>query len=313
MSDIKTYADEIHKPVKHKYERRNVNTYFPNDIWSIDLVDMSNVKEDNDNVTFLLNIIDIYSRYAYSFPLKTKKAEEILKVFEKLKVLPKNIWSDEGNEFYNSKFKAFCKTHSINLYHTYSGLKSVFVERFNRTLKEMTYRYFTEHNTDKYIDVLNDFINKYNNTVHSRTKQKPVDIYLHDKIPCVKPTDIAEEADTQYKSKYMIGDYVRISKVKKTFEKGYTTRWSKEVFKIISIDTNQRPFVYELDDLQGENVKGNFYEEELQKINLKDFAVVEKVLKTKKVKGVKMYLVKYDGYDDKFNEWITGEKLDVIK
>ena len=81
---------------------------------------MSNVKEDNDNVTFILNIIDIYSRYAYSFPLK-KKAEEILKVFEKLKVLPKNIWSDKGNEFYNSKFKAFCKTHSINLYHTYSG------------------------------------------------------------------------------------------------------------------------------------------------------------------------------------------------
>ena len=93
MSDIKTYANEIHKPVKHKYERRNINTYYPNDIWSIDLVDMSNIKEDNDNVTFLLNIIDIYSRYAYSFPLKTNKAEEILKV------LPNNIWSDEGNEF----------------------------------------------------------------------------------------------------------------------------------------------------------------------------------------------------------------------
>ena len=118
MSDLKQYSEEIHKPARKNFSRREVTTTAPNDIWSIDLVDMSNISEDNDNVKFLLNIIDVYSRYAYSFPLKSKKASEILNVFKSLKILPKHIWSDEGNEFYNKEFKSFCKNNNINLYHT---------------------------------------------------------------------------------------------------------------------------------------------------------------------------------------------------
>jgi hypothetical protein len=307
MNDLKQYSEEIHKPARKNFPRRDIATMSPNDIWSIDLVDMSNISEDNDNVKFLLNIIDIYSRYAYSFPLKSKKASEILNAFKSLKVLPRNIWSDEGNEFYNKEFKAFCKSNNINLYHTFSGLKSVYVERFNRTLKEMMYKYFTEKNSDYYINVLDDFVKKYNNTIHSRTKQKPIDIYLHNKTPMKAITIISND-----KPKYKVGDYVRISKFKKTFEKGYTARWSKEVFKVKSIDTLQHPYMYELEDLQGEDIKGKFYEEELQSTALQDFAVVEKILETKTVKRKKMYLVKYDGYDNKFNEWLTKEQLDRI-
>jgi hypothetical protein len=188
----------------------------------------------------------------------------------------------------------------------------VFVERFNRTLKEIIYRYFTEHHTDEYLNVLPKFIENYNNTIHSRTKQKPIDIYLHDKKPYEKPEDITEEDDKYYKAKYKVGDYVRISKVKKTFEKGYTSRWSKEVYKIKSIDTSQRPYTYELEDLKNETIKGNFYTEELQKTDLKDFAVVEKVLKTKKVNGVKMYFVQYDGYGPEFNEWLNEKQLNDL-
>jgi uncharacterized protein YtpQ (UPF0354 family) len=70
--------------------------------------------------------------------------------------------------------------------------------------------------------------------------------------------------------------------------------------------------MYALEDLKGDDIKGSFYEEELQQTNLKDFAVVERVLKTKKVKCVKMYFVKYDGYDDRFNEWINGNQLNDI-
>jgi hypothetical protein len=308
MNDIREYAKEIHKPVKHKFERRHISTFYPNDIWSIDLVDVSNIKEDNDNVTFLLNIIDIYSRYAYSFPLKSKKASEILNVFKKLKVLPTNIWSDEGNEFYNKDFKKFCKENNINLYHTYSGLKSVFVERFNRTLKENLYKYFTEHNTDEYLKILPNLIDEYNNTVHSKTKKTPIDIYFNNEKPYFKK-DIK---NNKYESKFSIGDYVRISKYKKTFEKGYTPRFSKEVFKIITIDTNSIPYVYKIEDLLGEEIKGYFYEEELQKTNLKDFAIVEKIIKERKIKGKKMYFVKYDGYPEKFNEWISQKRLEDI-
>jgi len=311
MTDAKQYAKELHKPVKTVFERRRVNTYFPNDIWSVDLVDMSNIKEDNDNITFLLNIVDIYSRYAYSIPLKSKSATSVLNAFKTLKVFPSNIWADEGKEFFNKDFEKFCKEKKINLYHTYSNLKSVYVERFNRTLKEIMYKYFTEHNTDYYVDVLDEFIEEYNNKIHSSIKQKPIDVYLHDKKPVIKVNKI--EYDKTYQSPFNVGDYVRISKFKKTFEKGYTARWSKEVFKIASVDTSQKPYLYELEDLLGEEIEGKFYSEELQKTDLKDFAIIEKIIEKKKVKGKWKYLVKWDGYSDKFNAWIDEKQVEDLK
>jgi hypothetical protein len=305
--DISTYAKEIHRPVKRKFDRRSILAVSPNDIWSMDLLDVANIKDDNDGVTFLLIIIDVYSRYAYAFPLKSKTPRAILTVMRTLKELPNNIWTDEGSEFYNKEFAKFCKEHDINHYHTYSGIKSAFAERFNRTLREMIYKYFTQHNTDEYLSALDDFIKIYNNKVHSRTKQAPKHVYEGKAKPHQRIAFINAEP------KFEVGEYVRVSKVKKTFEKGYTARWSKEVFKVSNIDTLQYPTMYELEDLQGETIKGKFYEDEMQSTELQDFAIVEKILDTKTVKRKKMYLVKYDGYGDKFNEWISEHQLEQLR
>jgi hypothetical protein len=123
------------------------------------------------------------------------------------------MWVDEGHEFYNKEFMAFLKSNDIDMYHTNSELKSVFVERFNRTLREIMNQYFIEHNTDEYINVLQDMIEDYNNKIDSRTKQKPINIYLHNAEPKQK------EITGMDNPKFSIGDFVRISKVKKTFEK----------------------------------------------------------------------------------------------
>ena len=300
----KQYSLELHKPALKNFTRRSVETYEPNDIWSIDLIDVSNIKEDNDNINFMLNIIDIYSRFAYCFPIPNKKAITILNCFKTLSVLPRNIWADEGSEFYNKDFLKFCKDNRINLYSTHSGMKSVYVERFNRTLKEILYRYFTEHNTDRYIEILPDIINDYNNKIHSTIKQSPFDVYFNDVKPYTK--SINKSLD---KPLFKVGDYVRVSLVKRTFEKGYSSRWSKEVFKINSIDDKQNPICYKLVDLLNEDVAGLFYPQELQKTDLKDFAIVKKIIKTKTVKGKKMYLVNYDGYPEKFDEYIDESQL----
>lgn len=90
MTDMEKYAKEIHKPVKQNFERKSVCATKPIDIRSIDLVDMSKIKEDNE-VTFLLNIIDVYSRYAYSIPLKSKKSVEILNALKSIEATPDNI------------------------------------------------------------------------------------------------------------------------------------------------------------------------------------------------------------------------------
>ena len=103
--------------------------------------------------------------------------------------------------------------------------------------------------------------------------------------------------------KFKVGDYVRISKYRNIFAKGYMPNWSKEVF-IISKIKNTAPWTYVINDLNGEEIIGTFYEKELQKTNQIEFRI-EKVLKKK---GDKLY-VKWKGYDNSFNSWIDKKDL----
>lgn len=303
MNDKKEYAKELTKPVNKKFQRRRVITYYNDDIWSADLADMSNLKEFNNNVTFLLCIIDIYSRYAYVIPLKNKSAITVLDAFKSIKKTPKNLWVDQGSEFLNKEFKKYREDNGINIYHTFSENKSAYAERFIRTLKELITKHILETNHNNYIDALPQIVQGYNETIHSRTKKTPDEVYHEEE----EPAEYKEPKAIPIKLK--VGDYVRITRVKTTFEKGYTPKWSKEVFKIYNVNTKQTPVMYSIEDQQGEKIDGKFYQNELQKTNLKDFAIISEVLKTRTLKGIKQSLVKYDGYSDKFNEWIDDSKL----
>ena len=140
-----------------------------------------------------------------------------------------------------------------------------------------------------YFDVLNDIVNK-DNAVHRAIKMKPYAEYNKD--------------SNKKNPKFKVGDYVRISKYKNVFAKGYTPNWSEEVFVVNKIK-NTVPWTYVINDLNGEEISGSFYEKELQKTNQKEFRI-EKVLKRK---GDKLY-VKWKGYDNRFNSWI--DKKDLI-
>ncbi len=138
VMDAKRYSIELHTPARKNFERRSVSSLFPNEIWGADLLDVSNIKDDNNGINFLLIVIDIYSRYAWAVPLKSKKAKDVLNGFKSLKLLPKFLWCDEGKEFFNKDMLDYLKMNDVIIYHTYSGLKSVFAERFNRTLREIS-------------------------------------------------------------------------------------------------------------------------------------------------------------------------------
>ena len=144
-------------------------------------------------------------------------------------------------------------------------------------------------------DLLDDFVNKYNNTVHRTIKMKPIDVTSDSYAEC---NEDSHEKDPKFK----VGDRVRISKYKNIFAKGYTQNWS-EVF-IISKIKNTVPWTYVISDLNGEPITGTFYEKELQKTNQKEFRI-EKVLKRK---GDKLY-VKWKGYNNSFNSWINKKDL----
>ena len=102
-----------------------------------------------------------------------------------------------------------------------------------------------------------------------------------------------------------ISDHARISKHKNIFAKRYTQSWSEEVFVIKKVK-NTVQWTNVINDLNGDEIIGTFYEKELQKTNQQEFRI-EKVIKRK---GDKLY-VKWKGYDSSFNSWI--DKKDLIK
>ena len=141
-----------------------------------------------------------------------------------------------------------------------------------------------------------NIVNEYNNTCHRTIKMKPINVKDNSYIDFWKEVN---DKDPKFK----IGDYVRISKYKNIFSKGYMTNWSEEVF-ISSKIKNTVPSTYIITDLNGEEIIVTFYEKELQKTNQKEFRI-EKVLKRK---GDKLY-VKWKGYNNSFNSWIDEKDL----
>ena len=252
------------KPVIKKFKRRPIITTHINDIWGADLLDISKMSKTNNNYTFLLVIIDIYSRYAFVVPLKNKSGDEVLKGLKTIDKTPRNLWVDEGKEFYNSEVKGYCKNNNINMYHTYSGLKSVYAERFNKTLRDLIFEYLHSNNKNKFIDELPKIIEEYNNRFHKSIQQTPYDVYVKGKMPKNKIYMEHEEPN------FEIGQYVRKVVVKKLFEKGYTAKWSEDIYIINKIDDSNMPIMYEIKDLKGNVIKGKLYKNQLLKTAFKE-------------------------------------------
>ena len=192
--------------------------------------------------------------------------------------------------------KSWLEKNDIETYSTHNEGKSVVAERFIRTIKNKIYKHMTSISKNVYIDKLEDIVNEYNNTKHKTTKMKPMDVKDNTYI------DFGKEVNDN-DLKFKVDDHVGISKYKNIFTKGYTPNWSEEIFVIKKIK-NSVPWTYVIDDLNGEEIIGTFYEKELQKIDQQEFRI-EKVIKKK---GDKLY-VKWKGYDNSFNSWIDKKDL----
>ena len=172
-------ANELHKPVIKKLKKRKVYSSFKDNIWGVDLADMQSLSKFNKGVKYLLCAIDLFSKYAWVSPIKSKKGTSIVNAFKKIiseKRKPNKIWVDQGSEFYNQSFKDFLKINNIEMYSTYNEGKSVVAERFIKTLKNKIFKHMAIISKNVSIDVLDDIVNRYNNTVHRTTKMKPIDV-----------------------------------------------------------------------------------------------------------------------------------------
>ena len=162
------------------------------------------------------------------------------------------IWVDQGSEFYNNTIKDFLKINNIEMYSTYNEGKSVIAERFIRILKIKIFKRMTAISINGFFDVLDDIVNKYNNTVHRTIKMKPIDV--------TSDSYVEYNKDSNKKNpRFKVGGYVRISKYKNIFANGYTPSWSKEDLLVNKIK-NAVPWTYIINDLNGEEITGSFYE-----------------------------------------------------
>ena len=257
-------ADELHKPIINKFNKRKVYSQFKDNIWGADLADMQSLSRKNKGIKYLLCAIDLYSKYAFVIPLKDKKGIIIVnasnKIIKQSERKPNKIWVGQEGEFYKNVFKKWLSDNDIIMNSTYNEGKSVVAERFIRALKNKLYTHMTVTGKNVYYDVLDDVVNKYNNTKHSSTiKMKPIDVKNNKRVYI----DKHNEKDSRFK----VGDRVRISKFKNIFTKGYTPNWSKEIFIVNKIN-DAVLYMYNIKDLNDEEIIGSFYNRELQKTKL---------------------------------------------
>ena len=306
----------LHKPVRRNFPRVPIVVDRPGKQWQIDLIDVGSIKDQNDGNTFILSAIDAFSRKAYLQPIKNKSALEVLDGFkhiyensgENIEVLQ----SDQGKEFYNTKFQAYLRSKHIELFSTLgSETKAAIVERFHRTILERVYRYFSLVGKKRYVDVLQKFVDSYNDTPH-RTLGfiAPNAVTENNREEIVKALYGTHKVTYAFrrlnKERFKPGQFVRLSLLKKTFEKGFLQSWSSEVYKVLTVEnTEDGSQLYVVEDLKAEPIKGRFYPWQLQSVDYSEDELVH-VQEVKRKNG--KVLVHYVGWNKKFDEWVTLAK-----
>ena len=320
--DLKQWLKEddlyqLHKPSRKSFPRRSIIVHGIDHLWQLDLSDVSSLKKYNGGNRFLLFAIDGFSKHAWVQPLKDKTGsvltEAMKRIFETSGRTPLHIQTDKGGEFVNRPFKELLKSKNVNFYTSQNEeTKAAFVERLQRTFKTKMFRYFTDRNTLRYTDVLQDLMQSYNNTTHSSIGKKPAEVSRDNEAEVrAKLAEIWKRPPPkESKSSPQVGDHVRLSIARHPFRKGYLPQWTEEIFTVHKV-LKTKPTTYRLADLQGEVIEGTFYVQELQKVPKKSDRVyrVEKILKTRRRGRRKEFFVKWLGYPKNFNSWIREEDM----
>lgn len=276
----------------------------------MDLVDIQALSENNDGMRYIMTVIDCFTRYAWAKLLPDKTGSVVLNAFKQVldeaETKPYNLVIDGGAEFRNQAFLNFCRANSINIFDPDSSTHGAFIERFNRTLQNLIYKYLSENSTYKFTTVFDSLMLTYNRRKHRMTGFSP--IYAEENEAChleirMKMSKYYEKIKTKIPN-LKLGDMVRISKIKGKFARGYKATAQEEIFRIYKINIRNKIPLYYLENYNSsEKIKGGFYEFEITK-NTQESFQVEKVLKKRKRKGVNEILVKWVGYDDTYNSWI---------
>ena len=233
--DIQKFAErqattQINKDIRRgEYDR--IIAFHPNDCWQADLLSVFKTAKVNKNYRYILNVIDVYSRYLWSVPLKSKSGKDVaaalVKIIEMASEAPGNFTTDNGKEFLNHDVKAILDKHGTKQWINQVGDHNTMgiVERVNRTLRELIRKWFALKRTKVWYNVLDDIVENYNNSQHSTLRQTPHDVYNRLAYPdrLFPPRRV---------KKFDKGDMVRLKTVRNIFDKP-EERWSRMVYHVV--------------------------------------------------------------------------------
>lgn len=324
----------LQRPVKRKIKRVKIIVSEPFEQFDADLMDVSNIAKDNDNIRFLLVVIDIFTRYLWILPLKNKLGKTVAEAFEKIfreGKVPLKVSTDAGTEFKNKNVQKVFKKKNIyhHIYLNADSSKASMAERVNLTFRRMMFRYFTKKRTYRYVDVLQELVASYNATPHrslNNTAPKDVnDANKHDLWAYMyikKPKRNENQGENGNESKmsqrkrskrflFKVNDMVRLSHLKKPFQRAYQQQWTSEIFKIHKRFLLHGKIFYKVRDFLDGEIKGNFYSSELQRVQKDEDALwyVEKILKRRTRNGQREAYVKFQDWDNRFCQWIPESDI----
>lgn len=288
--------------------------------WDIDTAYMAQFKKDNDGFAYFVLAIDILSKYVWTVPLKTTTGEEMVQALTRIFASgrqPQHIRTDGGSEYQNTKVKAFLKKKSIGLFVTRNTVKTNFSERAIKTIKGRLMRYLTHQQSRRWIEVLPEITQSYNNTYHRSIKRTPKSVkpshsvelwkLQYDHVPTPARQRRSPPIDGNYK--FNIGDLVRVSFLRRAFQREYDERFSRELFVITERFMRDGIPQYRLKDYAGEIVSGTFYQNQIRKAYEQAVYLVDKVLKRRKKAGQTQVLVHWRGWPSKYDSWVNKDDV----
>jgi hypothetical protein len=315
LAHIDSYT--LHREVKKPARRNPIFVYSLREHIEIDLIDVSELAEDNDQVTFLLCAIDCFSRYGWIVSLLRKTAANsfaaIKMLVESIKPPIRTIYFDKGGEFRNRLVSAYLTEKNVHFYHNMSDTKVPYVERWNLTIQTLIMKHNTENETRRYIDVLQDLLFSYNNRPHSSlhhmTPAEAEEDKNQSKVLNVANLRYSKIVEKRSSPKFSVGQTVRIAKSRNKMSRGYKPKFHEEHFKIESINTRMPSPMYMLRSQDtGDLIEGGFYSEEITLVAGNVFKV-EHIVKERGRGRNKQVLVKWKGYNSSHNSWEPASSI----
>ena len=324
LESIDSYT--LHREYKKPRYYNTHYVYHRRSQFQADLIDISSLKKDNDDITFLLMIIDIFTRKAWVMPLKRKTALETRDAFaswirdmEESGHHPKSILTDSGKEFLNNQIQLLMQSHNIRMDQAKNINKASIVERANKSIQILIYKYLTDRGETRYLDVLQEIMETYNNRRHrSLNGMSPNEADDPDNEEIVRSIHMKKYAKINAHRtkvpKLKKGDTVRIktyATAPSSARRSYLQQFHGELFKVVKVNRRMPIVMYELMSMNTEeNIQGGFYANELMRITGDTFKI-EKVLRKRK-RGRKVeYLVRWKFFDSRWDSWVDSKDIEV--